>query len=401
MELIRKQTISGCDTDERSVELMKRFADSLLRFSALATAILLLHACSGVQPTAKPTSTGGPAIEQVQKEDYMGPKARVAVTKFLDKSAKGQYTGQIGDGMAEMLANALFTTNRYIVLERQSLDEVIREQDLGASGRVRTETAPKIGEIEGADLLIEGTITEFEPGSSGAGGGLAGFSRKTGILGGILGGVRNSHVAMIVKVIDARTGRRLASEQLEGKATDIGGIGGLGGSGLAGVFGAYSKTPMEKAIRIAIEESVKLIVAKTPPEYYRVSGKLPLRAAATPPAKTPETPKPAHPPQASPPTASLQPQSPAVKPAPPPARMTQVAWPAVNLRGGPGTNFKIVKSLKKGDSLAILEEKGDWFHVRLEDGSEAWVTKAATTDAPKKAPPAPPAPPSPPKPKPM
>lgn len=64
-------------------------------------------------------------------------------------------TDKFGDGMAEMLANALFATNRFIVLERQSLDDVLREQDLGASGRVRKETAARIGEIEGADLLID------------------------------------------------------------------------------------------------------------------------------------------------------------------------------------------------------------------------------------------------------
>lgn len=224
-----------------------------------------------IPPRASGTSPGGPAMDQVQAEDAMGPKARVAVTRFEDKSAKGRYTGQIGEGMAEMLSNALFSTNRFIVVERQSLKDVMREQDLAASGRVRTETGAPIGELEGADLLIQGTITEFEPGSSGAGGGLGGLvpGRYGWVAGALGGGVKTSHLAMIVKVIDAKTGRIHASEQVEGRATDIGGMAGLGGSRLAGVFGAYSKTPMEKAIRIAIEESVKLIVAKTPPEYFR------------------------------------------------------------------------------------------------------------------------------------
>ncbi len=377
------------------------FGNAFPKCSALAMGILLLYACSGVQPTAKPTSTGGPTIEQAQKEDYMGPKARLAVTRFQDKSAKGEYTGQIGDGMAEMLANALFSTNRYIILERQSLNEVIREQDLGASGRVKTETAAKIGEIEGAELLVEGTITEFEPGSSGAGGGAAGYSGKAGILGGILGGVRNSHVALIVKVIDARTGRRLASEQIEGKATDIGGLGGMAGGGLAGALGAYSKTPMEKAIRVAIEEAVKLIVAKTPPEFYRVSPKSSPKAVVSPPRKAPEAPKSSPAPQSPPPAASLPQQPPAAASAHP-SRVTQVVWPTVNLREGPGTNFKVLGNAKKGTTLAVLEEKAGWLHVRLEDGSEAWVSKIATSEAPKTAPqPAPPAPPSSLKPKPM
>jgi curli biogenesis system outer membrane secretion channel CsgG len=301
----------------------------------------------------------------------MGAKARVAVTKFVDKTAKGHH--QIGEGMSEMLANALFSTNRYIVLERQSLGAVLREQDLGASGRVKQETAAPIGEIEGADLLIEGTITEFEPGSSGAGGGLGGvLSRKSGIVGGILGGVKNSHVAMIVKVIDARTGRRLASEQIEGKATDIGGVAGLGGGGLAGAFGAYSKTPMEKAIRVAIEESVRLIVAKTPPEYYRASA--PPRSQSASPAQT-----------SSPAQAIASPPPPAGPPARtsgPGPRIVYVAWPKVSLREGPGTNFKAVLEVQKGTTLSVLEEKGPWMRVGLEDGQEGWIGKATTAETP-------------------
>jgi curli biogenesis system outer membrane secretion channel CsgG len=339
-------------------------------------AITIFMSCAAIdratQPTAKGTPSSGPTVEQAQKEDYMGPKARVAVTKFVDKSAKGKATGEIGDGMAEMLANALFATNRYIVLERQSLDEVIKEQDLGASGRVKRETAPRIGEIEGADLLIEGTITEFEPGSAGAGGGGAG--RRSSGIGGILGEIRVSHVALIVKVIDAKTGRRLASEQIEGKATDIGGLTLGGGGGLAGAFAGYSKTPMEKAIRVAIEESVRLIVAKTPNEYYRYSTKpqpAPSSPTKAPGASLPPPTTPSATPQITPETSS---------------RVTQVTKSVENLREGPGTNYKIIGNVNKGTSMAILEEKGNWLRVRLEDGTEAWIWKLSTSEAPKKSP---------------
>jgi curli biogenesis system outer membrane secretion channel CsgG len=353
---------------------MKRRTILIAAFVTLNT-ILTANAAVAqiIPPRASGTPSSGPTIDQAQREDYLGPKARIAVTKFQDKSAKGQYTGQIGDGMAEMLGNALFSTNRYIVLERQSLDEVIREQDLGASGRVRTETAAPIGEIEGADLLIEGTITEFEPGSSGAGGGIGGIlSRKSGIVGGILGGIKNSHVAMIVKVIDARTGRRLASEQIEGKATDIGGLAGLGGGGLAGSLGAYSKTPMEKAIRVAIEEAVRLIVAKTPSEYYRASA--------------PAQPQPAPPAQTSAPAQAIASPPPPAKPSPKSSgadlRIVYVIWPKASLREGPGTNYNSLAEIQKGTPLSIVEEKGPWIRVRLEDGQEGWIGKATTAENP-------------------
>jgi len=88
------------------------------------------------------------------------------------------------------------------------------------------------------------------------------------------------------------------------------------------------------------------------------------------------------------------------KPAPPPVlHVTEVVWAFVNLREGPGLNYKVVGNVKKGTSLAILDEKGQWLHVRLEGGNEVWVFKSATLLAPKPLPSA--TPHTLPKPKPM
>ncbi|MCD6352715.1 MAG: hypothetical protein J7M06_00685 [Proteobacteria bacterium] len=217
-------------------------------------------------PKAKVTSGGGPGIGEAQMEAYDGPKARVAVSRFTDKTGKGWWTGQIGDGMADMLTTSLFNTNRYIVLERQTLQDVLSEQDLGASGRIKQETAAAIGEIEGAELLITGAVTEFQPGSSGIGGSLGGIGG--GVLGGVLGGLKKSHVAIDMRVIDTRTSRIVAATSVEATATDfnLGGV--LVGSNVGGGLGGYSKTPIEKAVRVALGEAVKFIVSKTPSKYY-------------------------------------------------------------------------------------------------------------------------------------
>lgn len=87
------------------------------------------------------------------------------------------------------------------------------------------------------------------------------------------------------------------------------------------------------------------------------------------------------------------PPSPAPKVTPPPPlRLKKVVWNSVNLREGPGTTYKVIGNVKKGTSLAVLEAKEDWLHVRLEDGSEAWVSRLATSDTPKPPPPTPPKP---------
>ncbi len=228
---------------------------------------LILGGCASLmEPQARVTSGGGPSMQQAQQEAYNGPKARVAVSRFTDRTAKGWWTGEIGDGMAEMMATALFHSNRFIVLERQTLQDVLAEQDLGASGRISRETAPPLGQIEGAELLITGAVTEFEPGSSGIGGGIGGGSSS--IVGGILGGLRRSHIAIDIRVIDTRTSRLVAATSVEGSATDIGGLAGLGGGRLGGGLGGWRNQPIEKALRIAIGKAVDFISSQTPAQYY-------------------------------------------------------------------------------------------------------------------------------------
>lgn len=369
---------------------MKRsLTNPILYALVIISAGLFLFSCASIEPTAKATPSSGPTMEQAQKEKYDGPKARIAVTRFEDKSAKGKPTGEIGDGMAEMLGNALFATNRFIVLERQSLGDVLQEGDLGTSGRLKPETAAPIGEIEGADLLIRGTITEFEPGSGGAGIAIP-------IPGGVQIPIRfsKSHLAMIVKIIESKTSRVLASEQVEAKATDFGVGIGWGGS-LPGALSTYSKTPMEKAIRVGIDEAVRVIITNTPKEYYRVSATPAVKASPppevqpTPPIEPPVSvvpppPPPVPPTPPPPPVASLPPP---VEPSPPKAREPQsriaqvTANPDENLRETP--NGKRIGKVKKGTSLEVLEEKPLWLRVRLEDGTEGWIWKASTSEAPK------------------
>jgi uncharacterized protein YgiM (DUF1202 family) len=142
---------------------------------------------------------------------------------------------------------------------------------------------------------------------------------------------------------------------------------------LAGVFGGYSKTPMEKAIRIAVEESVKLIVAKTPAEYYRAS------ATPQPPTTPTQTSAPVPTQTASVSKTPSQLTGATLAPEP---RIVYVKWPTVSLREGPGMNFKTLVEVKKGTGLSVLEDKGQWLRVRLEDGQEGWVGKATTSETP-------------------
>ncbi len=252
--------------------------------------------CTIPQAGTKTTVTAGqdgPSIDEAQMEAYNGPKARIAVSRFTDKTRKGWYTGEIGDGMADQLVTALFNTNRYIVLERNTLDDVLQEQDLGAAGRVRADTAAAIGEIEGAELLVVGAVTEFEGNASGARGGVGGFGG--GVLGAITGGFRKAHMAIDLRIIDARTSRILAATSVEGESTDVnlgGALGGfVGGGALGGALSGWKNTPTEKALRSCIQQAIEFVVSKTPQSYYHYgasgSSSQPTRTPSSAPSTTP------------------------------------------------------------------------------------------------------------------
>ncbi|MGZ3494406.1 MAG: SH3 domain-containing protein [Thermodesulfobacteriota bacterium] len=293
-----------------------------------------------IHPDEEPT---WPSYEQLLKEGYKGPKARVVVVKFTD-SARGKETSQVGDGMAEMLCSALLATNRYIIHSRKPLNDTVKSQDAADSSRMKKQ--------EEIDLFVDGIVKEFEPGDAGAG-------ERTG---------GTSHVTLMITVTDTRTNKPIDTKRMRGKAADSE-VAGKTGVRLPDAFRNFSKTPMEKAIRIAIEESASFIVAKTPRESYRVSPPPP------PPKETPKPPPPKVQPEVSPP-----PQAPIVVPKPI-LRVAKVVWANVNLREGPGTNYRVIGNAKKGTSLKILEAKGDWLRIRLEDGTEAWVNRLATSEA--------------------
>lgn len=318
--------------------------------------ILISLSCSTIDqvihPDEKPTPPTWPNYGQILEENYNGPKARVVITKFIDKSVRGQENTQAGDGITEMLRQAMLATNRYIIQVQKSFEGITKGENPGDGNQIKKE--------DEIDLRIEGFIKEFKQGIAGAGEGSGGAS----------------YVTLMVTVTNPRTNQILATERIRGKATDFGGMVGKGGGKLPEVFKDFSKTPMEKAIRIAVEDSTSFIVAKTPSESYRI----------LPVVLPKETPKP--PPVKVQPEVTLPPPPPVVTP-PPPIRVTRVAWENVNLREGPGLNHKVVRNVKKGTSLGILEVKGNWLRVRLEDGSEAWVIKSATSEA-SHSPPSPP-----------
>lgn len=232
----------------------------------LGLCLLSLGCSAPGKPSAQVTHTGGPSVEQAQMERYNGPRARVAVGDFQVKASDA--TWEIGDGLREMLLTGLFDSNHFIVLERQAIQDVILEQDLGASGRVKRQTAAPIGQLEGAEVLIYGVVSEFKMGSGGVGIGV-GMPNLPLSVG---GGAKNAHLAIDLRAVDTTTGRVVFATRVKGKATDYRGevgtrIGG-GSTEMPIALGAYKNTSMEKAIRVCIDSAVDYLCTKVPQQYF-------------------------------------------------------------------------------------------------------------------------------------
>ncbi len=242
--------------------------------------VLLLSACAP-QVTTRVDSGLAPDNPYAT---YTGPRAKVVVASFPCKAEKcgpgvdpsqvgaavlgrlfgvevSTSRGDIGAGVSDMLTTALINSNHFLVYERSILEQLQKEASLGN----------QVQQLQGAEILITGTITAFEPdagGTRGGGGGLLG-----GVLGAITGGQKKAYVAVDFRAVDVRTGAVVAAFRVEGEAsdTDFGGLLGalVPGAALGGALSQYQRTPMGKALAVMVSKAVEELIKRIPPSYFK------------------------------------------------------------------------------------------------------------------------------------
>lgn len=189
-------------------------------------------------------------------------KQSIAVMKFTVSAGSGynywhSASWDLGSGMAEMTTTALVEAGKFKVLERQQIEGVLGEQDLGDSGRVNPATAAKIGKILGAQYLLYGTVDEFEYSKAGEGGGV-----RIGVIR-VRAGEARAHIGMDIRVVDAVTGEIVFSTRSTADASRGGFKVGYSGSDFGADMGTFQKTPLGEATRQAIENAI----AKMPGQF--------------------------------------------------------------------------------------------------------------------------------------
>jgi len=179
---------------------------------------------------------------------YAQEKPRIGVLRFTNNTYATWWRGGVGTDLQDMLISELAATNSFRVLERGELDAVIREQDLGASGRISQGTRSRLGKITGARYLVAATVSAFEHNTSGGGGGIS--------YGGIsLGGRQDkAYMAVDLKVIDVTTGEIYDARTVEATSKSGGLNVGVYRGGFGGHLNQYKDTPVGKAIRACVIE---------------------------------------------------------------------------------------------------------------------------------------------------
>lgn len=182
-----------------------------------------------------------------------GPKRTVAVSRFASKSDFNLRYGltDVGGGLSAMLTAALVESGRFIVVERETLSDVLAEQSLIASGMVKEEGAAVPGALIGASLLVKGAVTEFSEAAGGGGFGVG--------IAGIGVGIKSrvATVGLDIQIIDATTSQLLANykvlEKVSAKAVGVD----VARAGIDTGFTKFFETPIGQATRKAITTAVE------------------------------------------------------------------------------------------------------------------------------------------------
>ena len=190
---------------------------------------------------------------RVTGEERIALKHAIGVANF-DNQAGWRGRANLGNNLATMLESALHETERFVIVDRQQLEHIIREQDLAASGRAaQARGAAQTGQIRPARYLARGTITEVEESQAGADGGV----RIRGVRVG--GGRARAQITAIVSLVDTSTGEIVAQERITGHAGRTRVRVGLSRPGFSGDLGGFTRTPLGEAAQDIIDQAAQLI----------------------------------------------------------------------------------------------------------------------------------------------
>lgn len=205
-------------------------------------AALLLAACAPsksvrTQQTLSVSETG-----KVESE-VTGPKRRIGVVEFENKSAYGQ--GRLGGAASDILVTELVKSGKFIVVERDRLNKIMEEQKFQSQGMIDAQTAVKIGQVLGLEAIVVGSVSQFGVKKEGSDYLLAQSKQQV------------AEVSVDLRLIDVQSGQVILADSGKGtakskKSSFLG----------MGTKGGYDETLEGEALRGALVQFVTNIASQ-------------------------------------------------------------------------------------------------------------------------------------------
>jgi len=242
---------------------MRTNSTRCLSIFAILIVLTILLGCASTQSASPPpggASMGPAGVAPQSQPQFMGPKKRIAVAKFDAAGAfMAQYGGwDVGGGLAAELTTALVNSGYFIVVERAELASVLREQEMALQKIISKDTAAQVGRVLGAQLLIRGSVTEFDQKAGGTG---LRVGVGSGMFGGAMGGQSTEGVVgMDIRLIDTTTGQVIQSHRAEAKLSARGISADINVNQVSFGGDKFDKTVLGQATRKAIEQAVAFII---------------------------------------------------------------------------------------------------------------------------------------------
>ena len=233
-------------------------------------------AAAAAAPAAAPAATPAPAPVAAAAPPPPPPVAvdpkSLLRTAIIDEfewaavktNAQAVFNTQIdvGKGIRAMLTNRVATAGKIRIVERAKINTVMKEQDFGASNRVKQGTNARIGQIRGADVYIMGDIVAFgrdDRDKRVAVGGIAGVPR---VFGGLRVGKKEDKAVVVInyRIVDAETSEVIDTGEARGESKRTSsGMGGMFGVGNTAAGGGIDMTSSNFAQTIIGEATIDAV----------------------------------------------------------------------------------------------------------------------------------------------
>lgn len=213
-----------------------------MKTRVLAAAVLCLAAACAPRESVRRDSPMTATETEKEASKYVGPKRRIGVVDFENKTSYGQ---RLGTAASDILVTELAKTGRFVVVERDKLNKLLDEQKLQSSGVIDPKTVVQVGKVLGLNAIVTGAVSEFGVKTEGSEYLLVQSKRQT------------AEVTVDIRLVDAETGQVVYADS--GKGTAKSGKGSVLG---LGTRGGYDETLEGKALRAAIVEFTDNIVGQ-------------------------------------------------------------------------------------------------------------------------------------------